>query len=486
MLFNSIQFMIFLPIVVFIYYIIPNKIRYIWLLIASYFFYMCWNPKYIILIMASTIVTYLSGIAIQYFKERDSDGRRAKYVLMACLFFNIGILVLFKYLNWILQNVSSIFHIQTGIIIHWILPVGISFYTFQALGYTIDVYRGSIKAEKNILKYALFVSFFPQLVAGPIERSKNLLSQIDKMDKIKFKANNLRDGGCLLLYGFFLKIVIADRAAILVDQVFDNYIRYGFVELMAAAILFGVQILCDFNGYTIIAQGSAKILGIRLMDNFHQPYLATSIKEFWRRWHISLTSWFTDYLYIPLGGNRKGTVRKMLNIMIVFMVSGLWHGASWNYVAWGILHGLYQNIEIMVQKIRYKFYLQQKDRAYFSTRLVMGIWTFLLIDIAWIFFRANSFGDAISYFEHMFSCFQKVSLLSLGFQWYDWLIFIIAVLIMLVIDVLHEKNICIREWIYSEKRWFRWLIYLGTIWVLILFGKYGVEYDASQFIYFQF
>ena len=486
MLFNSIQFMLFLPIVVFIYYIIPGKVRYIWLLLSSYFFYMCWNPRYIILIIASTIVTYLSGIGIQYFRERYSDRKISEYILAGSLIFNIGILVLFKYLDWILGNVSTVFHIQRTLSFHWILPVGISFYTFQALGYTIDVYRGSIKAEKNILRYALFVSFFPQLVAGPIERSKNLLYQIDNMDHIKFKIQNLREGFCLLLYGFFLKIIIADRAAVLVDQVFDNYNIYGFVELTVAAILFAIQILCDFNGYTIIAQGSGIMLGIRLMDNFHQPYLATSIKEFWRRWHISLTSWFTDYLYIPLGGNRKGAVRKMLNIMIIFLVSGLWHGASWNYVAWGILHGVYQNVEFVFQKIKNKFCFKQNDKLQFSNRLVKTLWTFVLTDTAWIFFRANSFGDAIGYFTKMSQSFQKTSLLSLGFQWYDWLIFIVAVLIMLVVDILHEKDIHIRQWLYGEKRWFRWLIYFTAIWGLILFGKYGVIYDASQFIYFQF
>lgn len=486
MIFNSMHFLIFLPLVTIIYYIIPKKVRYLWLLVISYYFYMCWNPKYAVLIALSTVITFLSGIGIEFCREKmDNAGRAAKAVVAVSFVSNLGILIFFKYFDWILNNINQVFHIQITSPFSFILPVGISFYTFQALGYTVDVYRKEIKAEKNILRYALFVSFFPQLVAGPIERSKNLLLQLRDVDKKRIDLDEIRDGLCLILYGFFLKIVVSDRVAIVVDTIFDHYTEYGFVELAVGAGLFAIQILCDFNGYTTIAKGSARMLGIKLMDNFRQPYLAVSIKEFWRRWHISLTSWFTDYLYIPLGGSRKGTFRKMINTMIVFFVSGLWHGASWHYVAWGVLHGVYQNIETGFRELKKKWKIQSKKIA-FSTRVLRTIGVFVLTDIAWVFFRAPSCREALWYFRQMFTSYQNVSLLELGFQWYDWLLVILSILVVFVVDVLHEKGIRIREWIYQEKLWFRWLIYLAAFWCVLMFGIYGVDYDTSQFIYFQF
>lgn len=312
-----------------------------------------------------------------------------------------------------------------------------------------------------------------------------MLSQLENVHNQKFDFSKIRDGLCLILYGFFLKIVIADRIAVLVDNVFDNYIGCGFVELAVAAILFAIQILCDFNGYTIIAQGSAIMLGIKLMDNFRQPYLATSIHDFWRRWHISLTSWFTDYLYIPLGGNRKGILSKMINTMIVFLVSGLWHGASWHYVVWGGIHGIYQNIGTCINVLKRKFCITDKKMK-FSTKILRIFTTFILADIAWVFFRAADCEIAFKFFQQMFTGYQNISLLALGFQWYDWLIIIISIIIILCVDILHEKGIKIRERIYKEAMWFRWLVYLTAFWIILMFGVYGVEYDASQFIYFQF
>lgn len=341
MLFNSIDFLIFFPIVVLVYFIIPKRIKHIWLLIASYYFYMCWNAKYALLIFASTAITYLSGLLIQKIKCSDYDiyrkTRLKKYVVAISFLINLGILFYFKYINFALSVIAKIFamaHIQLNVSsFDIILPVGISFYTFQALSYTMDVYRDDIYAEKNFFRYALFVSFFPQLVAGPIERSKNLLKQLAVPEKFSFE--NLREGFILMLYGFFLKIVLADRIATFVDTVYNDYQTYSGMYLIVATILFAVQIYCDFFGYSTIAMGSAKILGIQLMENFDAPYLSTSVSEFWRRWHISLTSWFKDYLYIPLGGSKKGKLRKYMNKMIVFLVSGLWHGAQVSFVAWG-------------------------------------------------------------------------------------------------------------------------------------------------------
>lgn len=336
MLFNSIDFLIFFPIVTAIFFVIPRKLKTLWLLVTSYYFYMSWNPKYAALIAISTVITFISGVLIE--KTKGWYGK--KLVVITSLVSNLVILGIFKYADFALQTLSLIIS-QMGLEtidkrLDLLLPVGISFYTFQALSYTIDVYRGNIKAERNVLRYALFVSFFPQLVAGPIERSGNLLCQIQKLAETKlWDFVRVREGLLLMTWGLFQKLVIADRASILVNQVYSNYRDYGFLELVIASVLFAFQIYCDFGGYTNIARGAARVMGISLMQNFQQPYFAANIRDFWRRWHISLTSWFTDYLYIPLGGNRKGTVRQYVNILIVFGLSGLWHGASWHFVAWG-------------------------------------------------------------------------------------------------------------------------------------------------------
>lgn len=341
MLFNSIDFLIFLPIVVLIYFILPAKIKQMWLLTASYYFYMCWNAKYALLILTSTIITYCSGLFLEKAKNLETEQKvkeRYKKIIVAfSVISNLGILFYFKYTNFALEIVTAFLsgiNIEITVpVFDIMLPVGISFYTFQALSYTIDVYRDDIYAEKNFLRYALFVSFFPQLVAGPIERSKNLLKQLAEPKKFKFE--NMREGLLLMLWGFFLKIVLADRIAIFVDTVYGDFETFSGYYLVVATMLFAVQIYCDFSGYSTIAMGTAKILDITLMENFDAPYLSASVAEFWRKWHISLTSWFKDYLYIPLGGSRKGKLRKYINKLIVFLVSGLWHGAQGSYILWG-------------------------------------------------------------------------------------------------------------------------------------------------------
>lgn len=341
MLFNSLEFLVFFPIVVVLYFVIPDKIKNIWLLIASYFFYMCWNARYALLIFFSTIVTFLSGIMLEKVKSGSFNNKKKtnikKTIVAISITINLVILFYFKYTYFAIEGISNLLkliNIELNIpLFDIVLPVGISFYTFQALGYMIDVYRNEIYAEKNFVNYALFVSFFPQLVAGPIERSKNLLKQLAVPQK--FSTDNFKDGLMLMIWGFFLKIVLADRIAIFVDTVYEDYVTFPGWYLVIATMLFAIQIYCDFYGYSVIAMGSAKILGIQLMENFDSPYLSTSVEEFWRRWHISLTSWFKDYVYIPLGGNRKGKIRKLINKMIVFVISGLWHGAQFTYVIWG-------------------------------------------------------------------------------------------------------------------------------------------------------
>lgn len=341
MLFNSLGFLIFFPVVVLAYYVLPMRVKKLWLLFASYFFYMGWNVKYGVLLFLSTLITYISGLTLEIANRCKLDeAKRKKYknaIVIITLVLNFSFLFFFKYIGFAANIFNKIFyfiHIQIDIpVFDVILPVGISFYTFQALSYTIDVYRGDICAEKSFTKYALFVSFFPQLVAGPIERSKNLLNQL--AEPSKFSLDQISDGLLMMLWGFFLKLVLADRMAIFVDEVYGNYKVYDGWYLIVATLLFSFQIYCDFYGYSVIAKGAARILGINLMENFNAPYFSTSVGEFWRRWHISLTSWFRDYLYIPLGGGRKGRLCKYLNKFIVFLISGLWHGARASYIVWG-------------------------------------------------------------------------------------------------------------------------------------------------------
>ena len=402
MLFNSIDFLIFLPIVLVIYYIIPMKYKHIWLLISSYYFYMCWNAKYVLLIFVSTVITYLSGILIDKVEKTWPDvndiGKYKKLILALSFVSNLGILFYFKYINFTLDIVTRVLskmNISMNVpVFDVILPVGISFYTFQALSYSVDVYRGEVAPEHDFFRYALFVSFFPQLVAGPIERSKNLLTQL--REPRKFDFGYAFDGILLMLWGFFLKIVLADRIAIFVDTVYGDCEHYQGIYLIVATVLFAVQIYCDFSGYSSIAMGTAKLLGIELMDNFNAPYLSTSVADFWRRWHISLTSWFKDYLYIPLGGSKKGILRKYLNKMIVFMLSGLWHGAQLTFVVWGAINGLYQVIGEVLMPIRKKVSdiigINRNSEGVYALSVLA---TFALVDFTWIFFRADSLGRAI-------------------------------------------------------------------------------------------
>ena len=349
MLFNSYQFLFFFPIVITLYYIFPAKYKNYWLLLASYYFYMSWNTKYALLILFSTIISYISGRIIEkckglYQHNVSKQSLLKKYVLCICIISNLLILFYFKYTNFllgILSRFTQIFHINFNIPqFDIILPVGISFYTFQVLGYVIDVYRNDKHAETNFINYALFVSFFPQLLAGPIARSRSLLPQLNT--PAKFKLDVVREGVLLMIWGFFLQSSAAYRIAIFVNTVYNSYNSFPGIFLATATILLALQIYCDFYGYSVIAMGAAKIIGIELAENFNAPYLSTTVATFWRNWHISLTSWFKDYLYIPLGGSRRGKLRKYLNKLIVFLASGLWHGAAFTFIVWGGINGIYQ------------------------------------------------------------------------------------------------------------------------------------------------
>lgn len=493
--FNSLSFLIFFPIVTMMYFVIKPKYRYIWLLISSYYFYMCWNPKYAILIATSTIITYLSGIFINKYnliKDNKKSIRLKRLVVFISVSSNLVILFLFKYFNFAVNILTTAFnYLDINIVLprfDFLLPVGISFYTFQALSYTIDVYRGSIKAEKNIWKYALFVSFFPQLVAGPIEKSKDLLYQFNEIHY--FDYNRAKDGLILMIWGFFQKVVVSDRLAILVNEVYNNPSEHKGFEIIIATIFFAFQIYCDFSSYSNIAKGAARVMGYRLSKNFDSPYFSDSIKMFWRRWHITLGSWFKDYLYIPLGGNRKGRIRTYINTMIVFLTSGLWHGASINFVIWGGLHGLYQVVGDLTKPINDKLIKVFNIKTdVFSYKFLKIIITFILVNFAWIFFRANSFSDAKILISNMFEFNPWVltdgTLLSLGLDYKELIVAIVGILIVTAIDLLNDK-IDLIKFLLSQNTLFRWIIYFAAIFIVLIFGVYGPDYSQQQFIYFQF
>ncbi len=496
MLFNSLEFLIFFPLVLLIYFIIPKKVRYIWLLIASYYFYMCWNAAYALLLLASTLVTYAAGLLIDKWKDNIC---LKKWMVAGSLIVNFGILFYYKYAIFALDTIDVVLkkiNVQLKPIeLDILLPVGISFYIFQAVGYTVDVYRGKLAAEKNPLRYALFVSFFPQLVAGPIERSTNLLTQLRNVDQIKvWNTKRIQQGAIIMLYGYILKMIIADRASIFVDTVFhvEKYSLYKGFTVLIAIVLFSVQIYCDFAGYTYIAIGAAKMMGFDLMNNFRMPYLATSIKDFWDRWHISLSSWFRDYLYFPLGGSRKGKIRKYINIFIVFMVSGLWHGASWHFVLWGAIHGVMRVVgeatTVFREKIYSKLHFQRDTMA---TTIWKMLCTFGLVSLAWVFFRAESVGQAVNMIVNLFTEYNPWiltdgSIFTLGLDAKEWNVLLVAVGFLLMVDILRYCKINLTELFIKQNLWFRWLVLYIGIMAVVIFGVYGPQYDATQFIYFQF
>ncbi len=394
---------------------------------------MSWNPTYAILILTSTLITYLSGIFI----ERASKDQKKVFVGLSMVL-NLSILIWFKYSNFLGENIELFFDVLGW---KWkmptmniLLPVGISFYTFQALSYTMDVYRGSISATRNFGKYALFVSFFPQLVAGPIEKAASLLPQFDTAKK--FDYHRIKDGLILMALGFFKKMVIADRLAILVNTVYNNPTEHEGIEIVVATIFFAFQILCDFSGYTDIAIGAAKVLGFDLMKNFNRPYFSKSIPEFWRRWHISLGAWFRDYVYFPLGGSKVKRWKIYRNILIVFITSGLWHGASWNFFIWGFLHGLYYVLDMLLTPLtQFNFKVFPFWKKAFKMLL-----TFTLVCFAWIFFRANTLGDAWYLIEHIFVFNPEViignGIFDMGLDRREFKVALISIVALLLFDLL--------------------------------------------------
>lgn len=491
MLFNSIDFIIFFPIVVLVYFLIPKRFQRIWLLVASYYFYMSWNPKYIILILFATVVTFIGGIGIAIL-DKNSIGRRV--CLVCSILANLLMLFFFKYIDMMigyLNKILGLFHI--GIVeknFSYALPVGISFFTFQAIGYVIDVYRGETKAEKKFLSYALFISFFPQLVAGPIERSQNLLRQVNETHK--FEYDRVKNGLLLMLWGFFLKLVVADRIAVFVDAVYENPFGNNGFFIVIATVLFGFQIYCDFYGYSTIARGGGKVLGVELMENFKAPYMSLSVTEFWRRWHISLTGWFRDYLYIPLGGNRKGKLRQYMNLMVVFLASGLWHGASLSFVIWGALNGIYQVVGNMGKSIKCQFTRWfVNDEIKWEYKFLCRLCTFCLVDITWLFFRAGSMQNVAILCEQMFGVYNpwiffSGALYEIGLSRQEFWLMLIVIAVVLWVDSLHYRDIHVLDVLEKSGLLFRTLAVSGMIFVVAMLGVYGESQDVGTFIYFTF
>ena len=494
MLFNSLHFLLFFPIVIGIYFIIPQKVRWVWLLITSYYYYMAWNAKYAALLAASTLITWLSGLLIDRCDRRPGGEKLKKWLIAFSFLTNLAILFVFKYFHFglnALNKVLRLAHITPlSSSFSVLLPVGISFYILQALSYTMDVYRHEVKVEKNFFKYALFVSFFPQLVAGPIERSKDLLPQISETHRFDF--DRVKHGLWLMLWGYFQKLVIADRLAMFVNTVYGdpaNYLNGGVINL-TALFFFAFQTYADFAGYSNLAIGAAEVLGFRLTTNFIRPFFSVNITEFWTRWHVSLSRWFVNYLYIPLGGNRVGKFRYYCNLMLVFLASGLWHGANWTFLVWGGLNGLISITERLLTPLwrRARALLGFNDRAA-GMKCLQSFYVIFMFGFVQVFFRAENLKQAFDFLKGMcrfdpYDLFNG-SLFAYGMDRMNFTITAIALIVLFLVSWI-QRGGSVREKLDAQPLVIRWGVILLGIAAVVFFGVYGPGFDASQFIYFQF
>jgi len=472
MLFNSIEFLLFLPIVFVFYWFVLNtnlKAQNSLILVCSYVFYGWWDYRFLSLIFLSTIVDYIIGLNIP---KQDSD-KKQKFLLWCSVLFNLSVLGFFKYYNFFVDSWIDLFssvgyEIKSVWTLNIILPVGISFYTFQTMSYTIDIYRKKLEPTKDFISFASFVSFFPQLVAGPIERASNLLPQILK--KRSFKYEQGIQGFRLIIWGMFKKVVIADSLAPIVDGTFNNYQDFGGGTLWMGAIYFGFQIYCDFSGYSDIAIGTSKLFGFELMSNFKFPYFSRNIGEFWRRWHISLSTWFRDYLYIPLGGSKHGKLRSIRNIFVFFLVSGFWHGANWTFIVWGVYHSILFLPSFLFNTNRNYTSSIIGENSFLPTLkelLQVGI-TFLLVSIGWVFFRSENINNSFKFLNQIFTDFSLKS----EFEWLN-----IYLLCFIIIEFLIRKNERLKEKYFN----YDWIVF--SILMILILDKFG---SISNFIYFQF
>lgn len=492
MLFSSISFIFFMTAVFLLYWVLPHKYRWAALLAANVFFYASWDVRYLAVILFTMLVSYFSAL----FMEKADGAQKKRLLFAAGTVVTLFLLLLFKYANFALYSVEKVLRLFAVPVqettLRLLMPVGISFYTFQMVGYLADVYKGKIPAERHFGKYALFVSFFPNISSGPIERAGNILPQIEK--EKKFDYHTAVYGARLILLGLLKKLVFADSMSKYVDVVFDNVGEHSGLSLVLATLLFTFQIYCDFSGYSDMAVGVAKLLGFDLMTNFRYPYWSSSVKEFWSRWHISLSTWFRDYVYIPLGGNRVSKTRKNLNLIVTFLASGLWHGASWTFVLWGGIHGVCQVIENTVKEFFNKRKAaasqagraeKQPGRAVLWLRHAGSIaLTFCVVSFAWMFFRANSISDAVYILRHIFPggsfaeamgqmTMSRLSVAKTG----------ASIVFLMAYDYFSMKRDLLKE-LDRLKLPLRWALYIGTaVLVIVLKIHNGM---TQEFIYFKF
>lgn len=512
MLFNSPEFLLFFPVVTIAYFLLPHRYRWAWLLAASCWFYMAFIPQYILILGVTITVDYFAGLGLEKF-----TGRKKRWVLMASIFANIGMLSFFKYFNFANQNLSALANfLGWNYPIHSlsiILPIGLSFHTFQSLSYTIEVYRGHQKAERHFGYLALYVMYYPQLVAGPIERPQNILHQLH--EEHHFEYQRVTDGLKRMAWGMFKKVVIADRMVLFVNPVYADPASHNGPALVLATLAFAIQIYCDFSGYSDIALGSAQVMGVRLMKNFDHPYFARSIAEFWQRWHISLSTWFRDYLYIPLGGNRVSRPRWMVNIFVTFLISGLWHGANWTYVIWGALHGTYFLLSALTESARARLASLLGLSSWPRLRTALStLTTFALVSFAWIFFRAASLRDAIYISSHLTTGWTEFLRQAWKLIRHGWnqtasdglyplvdavfrslkpltgesrtviVLTLTALLILLAVEILQYRGDFLEK-VRRQPVWLRRGLYASLVAAILILGAWYASVQQA-FIYFQF
>jgi D-alanyl-lipoteichoic acid acyltransferase DltB (MBOAT superfamily) len=471
MLFNSLHFiLVFFPVAVTGYYLLPHRFRWFWLLVLSAYFYMAFVPYYILILAVTILVDYAAGLVIS-----TTTGAKRRMWLMLSIVANVGFLAFFKYFAFLRENLLQIGRFAGY---DWaipalsiVLPIGLSFHTFQSMSYTIEVYRGRQEPERNLGIFALYVLFFPQLVAGPIERPQNLLHQFRERHHFDYDA--VSGGMKLMVWGLFQKMVIADRLAVMVDRIYAHPSEFGGLTLALGTVLFAFQIFCDFAGYSDVAIGTAQVLGFKLMTNFRQPYLSRSVAEFWKRWHISLSTWFRDYLYLPLGGNRTSQWRHIVNVLVVFAVSGLWHGADWKFVIWGALNGVF----VVMAGLRPPGSREEARRE--APVLVRRIVTFTLVCCTWVFFRASSLGEAFTIFRRLLPLRPGEVLASIGTA--PLICGLGLIVFAMLMHVIRERY-SVRELISRQPVWLRWSVYTSALTCILLFG----EFHSRDFIYFQF
>lgn len=480
----SFSYYVLVIVLLVLYYVLPRKFRWLVLLAGSGCFYylLVDRRRRLVLFALSVLVSYLWGVVLGWRGKKEGASLRAgKWLLAGGIITSCAPLFAFRLGGFLPDSVLS------GTFFQSIMPIGLSFYSMQIIAYLADVYRGEIEPERNILKYSLFISFFPLVIQGPISRFKQLSHQL--VEGHSFEWDNLMGGIQLIIWGFFLKFMIADKSAVIVNEVFDHYLSYPGLFVLIAAVLYSIQLYADFLSCVTLSQGVAQMFGIRIVDNFMRPYFASSVREFWHRWHISLSSWLRDYVYIPLGGNRRGRMAKYCNLALTFLVSGVWHGGGWNFLFWGLLHAGYQITGELTAKARkvwaQRLHISEDSRWRKAERKIV---TFCLVALGWILFRAESLKIGLKMIASMFStCNPWIlfndSLFQMGLVWKEWGVLILSVLVLIFVSALQERGVRLREWFAKQNLLIRWSIYLCAIWSIWIFGTYGFGFNAQDFIY---